>query len=64
MSTFFAIADICNRHMEFNVDHYFLRILHVSCSYGTTPVLLACSDVKYYWVVRTRKILFVTFFLP
>lgn len=64
MSTFSVIADICNQHMEFNVDHYFLRILHISYSYGITPVLLACSDVKYFWVVHITKILFITFFLP
>lgn len=63
MSTFSVVA-IYKWHMEFNMDHYFLRILHISYSYGITPVLLDCSDVKYFWDVHIRKILFITFVLP
>lgn len=63
MSTFSVVADIYNWHMEFNTVHYFLRILHISYGYGITPVLLDCSDVKYFWVVHIRKILFITFVL-
>lgn len=61
MSTCSVIADIYNWHVEFNMDYYFLRILHISYSYGITPVLLDCPDVKYFWVVHIRKILFITF---
>lgn len=48
MSTCSVIADIYNWHVEFNMDYYFLRILHISYSYGITPVLLDCPDVKYF----------------
>lgn len=63
MSIFSVITDIYSWHIEFNMDHYFLRILHISYTYGITPVLRDCSDVKYFWVVHIRWILFTTFAL-
>lgn len=48
MSIFSVITDIYSWHIEFNMDHYFLRILHISYTYGITPVLRDCSDVKYF----------------
>lgn len=49
MSTFSVIADIYNWHMEFKMDRYFLRMLHISYTYGIAAVLLRLFKGRIFW---------------